>query len=127
MSWKNIRLELAGTESFPQGSASRAYLLRLPLDPAGLIDPGALASNPAKATVRRFWASEPDLHGHVVPNSCGWLFRCDGGRMPESVMHFAPQALIENRKVMVREADGTFLPYRVASVTDLRQAACNAK
>ena len=42
MNWRSIRLELARTKEFPEGSASRAYLLRLPLDEKGLIDEQAL-------------------------------------------------------------------------------------
>jgi hypothetical protein len=42
MTWKSIRLELARTKEFPEGSASRAYLLRLPLDDRGRIYESAL-------------------------------------------------------------------------------------
>ena len=127
MSWKNIRLELAGTERFPQGSASRAYLLRLPLDDSGFIDRMALETNPRQASVRRFWASEPDMHGNVEVNSSGWIFRCNGAIQSEKVAHFEPQPLIEGREVIVKEADGAHLPFRVARVTDLRQSAAKAK
>jgi hypothetical protein len=42
--WNLVRLELAGTSEYPEGSASRAYMLRVPLDDAGLIDEAALAA-----------------------------------------------------------------------------------
>ena len=58
MNWKRIRLELARTEGFPEGSANRAYLLRLPLDSNGFIDEAARSNRPRWATVRRFWPSE---------------------------------------------------------------------
>ena len=32
MSWKSLRLELARTKEFPNGSPAHAYLLHLPLD-----------------------------------------------------------------------------------------------
>ena len=51
MNWKAIRLELARTSDFPNGSASRAYLMRLPLRDDGAIDEGALDEAPEQATV----------------------------------------------------------------------------
>src|SRR5580765_7738714 len=58
MNWKSIRLELARTPEFPEGSASRAFLLHLPLDQDGLIDEEVLRDAPARATVHRFWPNE---------------------------------------------------------------------
>ena len=62
--WNVVRLELARTPDFPEGSASRAYMLRVPLDRQGLIDEASLLSRPAMATVRRFWPNEPDQTGY---------------------------------------------------------------
>ena len=72
MNWKSIRLELARTEDFPQGSASRAYLLHLPLDDEGLVDEPTLKGSPARATVHRFWPNERDMAGYVIPTPHGW-------------------------------------------------------
>ena len=66
MTWKSVRLELAKTREFPNGSASRAYLLRLPLTDDGRIDEVALEELPDQATVRRLWPSEADVSGHLV-------------------------------------------------------------
>ena len=49
MSWKTIRLELARTPEFTNGSPIRAYLLRLPLDPDGLIETTEFGPTPALA------------------------------------------------------------------------------
>ena len=38
MTWKTIRLELARTPEFPEGSAAHAYVLRLPIDDDGYIE-----------------------------------------------------------------------------------------
>src|SRR3546814_9571358 len=63
MSWTTIRLELARTPAFPNGSAARSYVLRLPLGSGGLIDEREYRIHPELATARRFWPNEPDRHG----------------------------------------------------------------
>lgn len=75
MNWKIVRLELTSTSRSSKGLPSRAYLLRVPLDDDGRIDSEALASNPARATVARFWASEPDMHGRIERDNGDWLLR----------------------------------------------------
>ena len=127
MNWKNIRLELAATGGFPHGSPSRAYHLRLPLDATGLVDRGAYGRNPKQATVRRFWASEPDLYGFVEPNSDGWQFHWSKGGGSDAAVHLPSQPLIQDGEVTVHEADGTELRFRVARVTNPRQAVSTAK
>src|SRR5687768_5243245 len=72
--WKLIRLELDPTPEFPAGSASRAYMLRLPLQDDGLIDATAMAASPAMASVRRFWPNEPDQQGYLIRKGDGWAF-----------------------------------------------------
>jgi hypothetical protein len=70
--WKNIRLELAKMPAFPDGSASRAYMLHVPLREDGTIDEQALLENPAFAGFRRFWPNEPDRSGRLVRAGSGW-------------------------------------------------------
>ncbi|WP_091147100.1 hypothetical protein [Novosphingobium sp. CF614] len=70
--WKSIRLELAETREFPRGSASRAYMLYLPLRPDGTIDEAVLRANPNIAGFRRFWPNEADRVGRVERTESGW-------------------------------------------------------
>lgn len=72
INWKSIRLELAGTPEFPLGSASRAYMLHLPLREDGTVDEQAFGANPAMASFRRFWPNEPDRSGLIVRAGRGW-------------------------------------------------------
>lgn len=112
-SWKSIRLELGKTADFPRGSASRVYLLRLPLDAAGLIDAAAVVHMPARATVRRFWPSQADLSGNIVNTSQGWAFDYGRGNpvcQPDAAM------LHLDKHVLLTEPDGSRLPFRVASL-----------
>ena len=71
MPWKVVRLELAASSEFPRGSAGRSYLIRLPLDGDGMLDLANLEAEPARATVRRFWPNQPDMHGAVVRTPSG--------------------------------------------------------
>jgi hypothetical protein len=123
MNWKSIRLELAGTKGFPEGSASRCYLLRLPLDEHGLIDGDTVEDAPDQATVRRFWPSEPDRIGHVVPVQGGWGFFYEStGTEEEDLFPVATHVFHVGNCIMVTEPDGRQLPYRVARVEALRRA-----
>lgn len=116
MPWKSIRLELAETSDHPRGSASRVYLLRVPLDADGAIDAGEVAQRPAHATVRRFWPNQADLSGHVVRTAQGWTFRYGEG---VSVLQPATPPLRLGGHVVLAEPDGSRLPFRVASVVQL--------
>ena len=120
MNWKSIRLELARTREFPEGSASRAYLLRLPLDDDGLIDEATLSASPAQATVHRFWPNEPDLSGYVVRTPRGWaLSYALGDGDDEIVFHLETRPIRIGQYVTLTEPDGQQLPFRVASLREL--------
>ena len=112
--WNLVRLELAKTPEFPEGSASRAYMLRVPLDINGLIDDAELASEPNMATVRRFWPNEPDQTGHIARNSRGWLLSCAIGDDDEPMSyHLELQPLHVGGYVHLTGPDGIALPFRV--------------
>src|SRR5690606_15088005 len=88
MNWKSIQLELARTKEFPDGSASRAYLLHLPLKDDGTIDEGALSGSPERAIVRRSWPDEPDASGYILRTPRGWAFSYEpGDEDDEAVFH----------------------------------------
>jgi hypothetical protein len=120
MNWLSIRLELARTSEFPQGSASRAYLLRLPLDAEGLIDGAALQRSPARATVHRFWPNEPDMSGYVVHTRRGWAFSYELGEGDdEAIYHIETHPIRIGEYVTLTEPDGRRLPFRVADLKHL--------
>jgi hypothetical protein len=127
MTWNNIRLELARTKEFPQGSVSRCYLLRLPLMLDGMIDAAALKSDPARATVRRFWPNEPDLSGYVIRTSKGWAFSYrPGDDDDETVFHLETHPLRVGEYVTLTEPDGQQLPFRVAHLSQLNGVSAAA-
>lgn len=114
MIWRTIRLELT-SDSFPQGCASRAYILRLPLREDETIDEEALKREPSKATVRRFWASEPDRFGHIASRDGDFGFEWHGCSNHPASRLAVPFKL--NDTVSVQEPDGEHLSFRV---TDIR-------
>jgi hypothetical protein len=120
MNWKSIRLELARTRDFPEGSGSRAYLLHLPLDEDGRIDEASLKTQPSKAIVRRSWPEERDISGYVIPTPGGWAFSYEPGDADdETVFHLETHAIRLGEYVTLTEPDGQQLPFRVASLQPL--------
>ncbi len=115
MNWKNVRLELARTREFPNGSAGRAYLLRLPLDDVGQIDECQISENPERATVRRHWPNEPDRDGHLVRKRDGWVFSYAAGDNDDEIQcHLEANPLRMGECVTITETDGVKLPFKVA-------------
>lgn len=112
--WNLVRLELARTPEFPEGSASRAYMLLVPLDEAGLIDAAALAKRPAMATVRRFWPNEPDQTGYLMRNGPGWVFSyAVGDDDDEQIYHLQEHPLRAGEYVTITDPDGNRWPFMV--------------
>ena len=127
MHWKSIRLELARTGEFPEGSASRAILLRLPLDDDGLIDEPTLSLSPAMATARRFWPNEPDRSGYVIRTPRGWALSYEPGEADdETVFHLETHPIRIGEYLTLTEPDGSQLPFRVASLKQLNESASQA-
>lgn len=119
MNWKSIRLELGRTHDFPNGSASRAYLLRLPLAADGMIDQQAVEKRPEQATVRRMWPSQPDLSGHLIRLGERWAFLAGrSGKQGVVYSELEPEPISEGAMLTLRE-NGQALPFRVARLSDL--------
>jgi hypothetical protein len=107
-----------GTLDFPTGSAGRAFLLRLPLREDGSIDEAEVVERPSRATVRRFWASEPDSSGLIVRSAKGWECRCE--QQGEVRIFSLPSQLLRlGERVIMTCADGGRMPFRVARMTKL--------
>lgn len=112
--WKKIRLELARTSGFPSGSVSRGYLIQLPLDDDGRVDTAAIAVRPHYATVRRYWSTEPDEAGLLVPADDAWAMHCSGA--PERKLMLDGQPVRVGKQLSVIDPDGAVLPFTIASV-----------
>ena len=125
MNWQSIRLELARTPDFPEGSASRAYLLHLPLDDRGLIDEQQRKALPGRATVRRYWPNQPDLSGYVIKRKGGWAFSYVPGEADDEVIfHLENHPIRLGEYLTLTEPDGSRLPFRVTSMKELLAPRC---
>ena len=112
--WSLVRVELARTPEFPEGSASRGYLLRVPLDEEGRVDEAEISKNPQIATVRRFWPDEAGQSGYLVRKDHGWAFSYALGEDDdEDLYHLEAHPLRLGEYVTLTEPDGDRLPFRV--------------
>jgi hypothetical protein len=115
MTWKTVRLELASTEEYPRGSAGRAFVLHVPVTSDGRIDRVAVNQNPGRATVRRFWGAEADSFGLVEPVDENWALNCDKGGDAKTTFVIEAVPLLLHRRVMMKQPEGSPLPFRVAA------------
>ena len=128
MKWKVIRLELASNWEFPRGSAGRSYLIRLPLKDDGEIDTDTLESQPARATVRRYWPNQADMLGYLVRTPAGYAIRYEmNGSKPDGGDHFngngeqpsfqfGADAIKLGQEIFLTEPDGHEARFRIANL-----------
>jgi hypothetical protein len=117
MSLKRIRLELARTPEFPNGSSDHGYDFVAPLDPRGHLDSADWAKAKAACTVRRFWAGQPDEHGTLIHGRHGWAFSyAPGEDDDEPIFKFDKHVFTEGEYVTVTEHDGVARPFRIARI-----------
>lgn len=119
--WSIVKLELGRTDEFPSGSASRSYIIRIPLSEHGWIDEAAHQAYPVRATIRRFWPNQPDQSGYVVKAKKGWVFSYAVGEDDdESLFHMEDRSIKIGEYLTVTEPNGDRLPYRVVGVTPIQ-------
>lgn len=120
MSWSIVRLSLARTPQFPQGSTLHGYELVLPLGDGGLIDLQAFEQAPARATVQRLAPGEAVQRGAILYRDGRFAFSYEPGDADdEDVFHLENHALRQGEYLTLTEPDGDVLPYRVESVRAL--------
>ncbi len=116
MTWKTIRLELARTARFPEGSAAHAYVLRLPVDDNGMVETRPLRDATQQPVVRRFWPDEPDQTGVVIKQGRRWTFSYrPGAADDEAIFHLEDHPVRVGDYLTITETDGQTLPFRVVS------------
>lgn len=119
MSLKCIRLELARTPDFPEGSSTHGYEFVAPLDAKGHFDSSAWPLAKGACTVRRFWNNQPEEHGVLLHRRNGsWAFSYEpGDDDDEPIFRFDRYNFLEGEYVIVTEHDGVARPFRVVRVT----------
>ncbi len=117
VSLMRIRLELARTHEFPEGSSSHGYEFVAPLKADGHIDSEGWHKAKELCHVTRFWGDAPEEHGMFVHTRHGWCFDY-GNNVDEEVFfkldrhHFVP-----GDYVSITEHDGVQRPFRIVSVS----------
>ena len=118
MSIRDIRLELARTKAFPDGSSERGYEFAAPLTGDGHIDGQAFRGHHRPFPVRRFWAGEEDRIGRLHHTRHDtWAFSYGLADESDELLHHLEHHVFKvGEYVGVRELDGEVLPFRIVSV-----------
>lgn len=122
-SFKRIRLNLARSSEFPQGSSRHGYEFVAPLDQNGHIDVEQWRAHRDHCRVRRFWEGEDDEFGMLVHKPGGaeharWVFDYDPDAEDddESGYRFGAHAFRPGEYVSISDEDGNMHTYQVATV-----------
>jgi hypothetical protein len=121
--FKRIRLNLARSKEFPQGSERHGYEFVAPLDDKSHIDVTLWSQHKENCRVRRFWAGEHDDIGFLAhkpggPEHARWVFDYDFDDTDddESGYRFGSHAFRPGEYVSVRDGHGEMHTFTVASV-----------
>lgn len=123
MSFYKIRLELARSHDFPEGSNERGYEFVAPLDDEAHIHAAEWRANRDRCKVMRFWKDEDSEMGHLIHKPGGsWAFHYDihgDEQDDESGYRFQTHAFKLGEYVSVREHDESLQTFVVVSVDKL--------
>ncbi len=121
--FKRIRLNLARSKEYPQGSERHGYEFVAPLDAKGHIDVELWRKDRDHCRVRRFWAGDNDETGFLVhktggPEHACWVFDYDKTAEDddESGYRFGSHVFRPGEYVSIRDEDGEMHTYLVVSV-----------
>ncbi len=121
--FKRIRLNLARSKEFPQGSDRHGYEFVAPLDANNHIDVALWRQHKPNCRVRRFWEGDDDEVGFLVhkpggPEHGRWVFDYNPDRADEdeSGYRFGAHAFRPGEYVSIRDEDGETHTFVVASV-----------
>jgi hypothetical protein len=120
---KRIRLKLARSKEFPQGSIKHGYEFVAPLRSDGRIDAELWHKYREHCGVRRFWEGEDDEVGRLVHKPGGseharWIFDYDETAEDddEAGYRFGDHPFRNGEYVSIRDAEGEMHTFQVASV-----------
>ena len=119
MSLMRVRLELARSPDFPEGSSAHGYEFVAPLNKDGHIDASAWKTLKDKCRVTRFWGDSPEETGSLRHVGRGWRFDYDKSDSSDDEPFFKldKHALSPGEYVSITEHDGVQRPFRVLMVT----------
>jgi hypothetical protein len=124
MTLKQIRMELARDQDFPQGSREHGYLLVAPLDNMDRINPDDWKKQRDRCRVTRMWGDAEHEIGHLIRKPGGsWAFHYDIHGDPnddEAGYRFGDERFRPGEYVSIKEHDGVTRTFRVITATDMR-------
>ena len=113
-----IRLELARTPEFPQGSSDHAYEFTAPLTKDAHIDALAWKEVKDRCEVTRIWGDAPPQTGRLRHVGTGWRIDYDAAddKDDEPFFRLDRHVLTPGAYVSITEQDRVQRPFRVVSV-----------
>jgi hypothetical protein len=121
--FKRIRLNLARSKEFPEGSARHGYEFIAPLDHTGHIDSHLWQQERERCRVRRFWNGADEQIGQLVHKPGGveharWVFDYDAERSDddESGYRLGAHKFAPGEYVSISDDEGELHTFRVISV-----------
>jgi hypothetical protein len=122
MTLQTIRLELARTPQFPDGSHAHGYEFTAPIRPDGHLDQKAWQEVRQLCTVWRFWAGEDDERGLLLHTRGGsWVFSYAAGDADdEPIFKFDRHVFRVGEYVTITEHDGVARTFKVTSLRPAR-------
>lgn len=116
--WQLIRLDLARSESYPEGSHDHCCLLRLPLDAQGMVDVAAIKANPEQATVLRSTPDAPERTGHIGRRDRQWVFSyAPGSDEDELLFQLETHSLLPGNYLTITDPSGEATCFQVVSTS----------
>jgi len=116
-----IRLELARTPEFPQGSPDHAYEFTAPLTKNAHVDAAAWKTVKDRCEVTRIWGGEPAQTGRLRHVGSGWRFDYNPADDADDEPFFKldQHQFTLGSYVSITEQDGQQRPFRVVSVVPI--------
>jgi hypothetical protein len=119
---KTIRLNLARTKEFPDGSERHYYRFTAPLDADGHLDPVAWKKVRDRCRVVRNWGAEEEDIGHLIHRpggSWGFTYDIEGDEGDEAGFRLSAHHFVPGEYVSIRDDEGHLNTFRVVTVTDI--------
>jgi hypothetical protein len=113
---RKVRLELARSHEYPEGSPEHGYELDVPLTYRGKLDHEFWLKHRDAASFRRFWGEE-EKRGELRHDRRGWIFSFAPESTEDEVIFRGDEhRFAVGEYLSIKEHDGITRTFRVASV-----------
>ena|SRR5579864_4682602 len=113
---RKVRLELARSHDFPEGSGRHGYELDVPLLKDGKLDHDDWLKHRKGYGFRRFWGGEEDAHGQLRHDARGWMLSFGPSDDSETIFKADLHRFAVGEYISIKERDGHTRTFRVAAV-----------